>query len=340
MRGAVLFIAFSALASLVASAPATMCATRQYLDPTTNTCKACPASMTACSSATVAITCQRGRYITPAKQCVSPTACPPNTFPDASTKSCKKCYAANAATCMDGGTASATSCLSGSCLSGGRCVYIARMGSYQYCSNGLVTSCGTGVLKCDSSGVTITCKLGYNLASGAKTCIKCPSSQIWNAQTEECDERCTLVATVKTDSSGAFESVKQRAQRFDASLNLCVDCDDPFAESCSSGGETESCISPFENRDGLCVAPCKGDETWNASSWQCELVCSDGHYETDPVDGSTYIVRARWPNYATSTCEYCWDLGAVTCENEPDSHMSINCIEDYFLSNDGQCLTW
>lgn len=43
---------------------------------------------------------------------------------------------------------------------------------------------------------------------------------------------------------------------------------------------------------------------------------------------------------ATSTCEYCWDLGAVTCENEPDSHMSINCIEDYFLSNDGQCLTW
>lgn len=76
MRGAVLFIAFSALASLVASAPATMCATRQYLDPSasitavaldgtvlitvaraaTNTCKACPASMTACSSATVAIT--------------------------------------------------------------------------------------------------------------------------------------------------------------------------------------------------------------------------------------------------------------------------------------------
>lgn len=105
-----------------------------------------------------------------------------------------------------------------------------------------------------------------------------------------------------------------------ASLNLCVDCDDPFAESCSSGGETESCISPFENRDGLCVAPwcvspysscschpradalsgdrSKGDETWNASSWQCELVCSDGHYETDPVDGSTYIVRARWPNCA------------------------------------------
>ena len=32
---------------------------------------------------------QRGRYITPAKQCVSPTACPPNTFPDASSSSAR-----------------------------------------------------------------------------------------------------------------------------------------------------------------------------------------------------------------------------------------------------------
>ncbi|TNY20834.1 hypothetical protein DMC30DRAFT_231379 [Rhodotorula diobovata] len=354
MRVTSFLAAATALASLVAAAPAISCTSRQFLDPATNTCKQCPTTMLACSSATVAITCARGRYMTPTKQCVAPNACPAGTYPSASTLSCKKCAQSNAKTCKDGSSTGSTSCIAGSCLSTNHCVYIARMGSDEYCTaEGVRASCAEGVSKCTAAGAT-ACKYGYTLSSQGTCTSKCaagetyvkaldsctkpqascdPATHVWNPVTKFCEVKCAdgQIVNGRYEAAGYFVYAPGHMR--------CMPCGQPGARQCNFLGQATSCLEGYNQGDGYCMK-CTSDQDWNAQTGRCE--CRGAAYTTDAA-GKITITRTAMrqdPSTNAQSCIPCTEkLTALTCADGPGwglPDVSTSCLPGFKLVS-GSC---
>ncbi|BGP38290.1 hypothetical protein JCM10449v2_002221 [Rhodotorula kratochvilovae] len=304
-------VAAAALVSVVVAVPAVSCpGTRQYFDSASSTCKQCPLTMTSCSSATVAITCNRGRYLTADKQCVVARSCPTSTFADTTTQSCKKCYQVNAATCTDASATGSTSCLSGSCLQGNKCVYTNRMPAGSYCSSaGVVASCGENISKCDSTGKATTCKSGYSLTSSG-ACAKCTGSQTYNDKTQSCELKCA-------DGTPGMEATQ-----------TCVLCPITGAQTCDSTGAVTQCLPTWIPYDGRCIQ-CSGEySNFNADTGVCELNCPDAKYTLD-VDGrATVTSPATFESttyYGSAYCQTCAGV-ALHCDTQGNV---VSCVPGY-----------
>ncbi|BGP46440.1 Extracellular matrix protein fras1 [Rhodotorula kratochvilovae] len=298
---------FAFAAPTVAACPGT----RQYRDAATGLCKQCPLTMTSCSSATVAITCNRGRYLTADKQCVLATACPTNTFADATTQSCKKCYQVNAATCKDASATGSTSCLSGSCLQDNKCVYTNRMQVGFFCSStGVMTSCGDGVTKCDSTGAATSCKTGYTRTT-AGACVKCATDQTFDAASQTCKSTAASCAAL---GDHFFNTV----------TNFC----EPI---CQRGRLNQQWGYYIEAEYYDCA---NADQIWDATAAVCKLTCGDAQYTTDTEGMVTLTKAATYANTAAQSCSACTDkLSARTCDS---TGRSSSCLPGYKLV-DGSC---
>ncbi|BGP43177.1 hypothetical protein JCM10449v2_007201 [Rhodotorula kratochvilovae] len=151
---------FASLSAAIAIGP--QCPPGAYFD--SYTCARCPVNVETCQSATVATVCVPDYYLTADKQCVAEDDCPINTYADAASQSCRKCYVHDAATCRDSGPYSTTSCTTG-CLRGNLCYPRNRVAGGFYCPDHVWTPCpGTlnqgGAKTCDDEGNTLTCRPG------------------------------------------------------------------------------------------------------------------------------------------------------------------------------------
>ncbi|BGP52131.1 hypothetical protein JCM10450v2_008102 [Rhodotorula kratochvilovae] len=241
MRFATVLLALPSLLTLAAAAPTT-CGARQYFDDATGRCKYCPISMMSCTSATTALSCSRGFYLTATKSCVTPSSCPQNTFADAKKQACSDCYVNDAATCKDASSSGTTSCISG-CLRGTTCLPKNRLPSGHYCPDHVLTPCpGANVRSCNPAGSATSCKDGYNL-SAYDTCVKCSEGEIFDTVIDECRTDCPdAVYQLKED--GAVD-LTSRAMRYNYGSGICVTCDEEFAESCDATGAAVSCIPTY-----------------------------------------------------------------------------------------------
>ncbi|TNY20152.1 hypothetical protein DMC30DRAFT_447335 [Rhodotorula diobovata] len=314
-------VALAGFASLALAAPARSCASNQYLDSTTGTCKSCPSSMFTCSSPTVALSCQRGRFLNADKKCVLATACPAGTFADANKNACTKCYDVLAKTCKDATQFGATSCVNGGCFSVNTCLYANRLVGGYYCPGNVLTPClGDNVARCGADGQATSCKAGYIL-SASKTCIKCTNGQTFSTDTKRCEVSCRLDATYDSDAHGRAVNV-QRAQQLSADGTQCLDCRDPFARRCDTDPNMQGCVAGYnQNPQGDCVT-CLGDEEWDYRNRVCELECPQGGWTYDSGGMSALLYPSKYWDKSTGTCEPCSDPAAASC----DSEGTLGCI--------------
>ncbi|TNY18048.1 hypothetical protein DMC30DRAFT_449188 [Rhodotorula diobovata] len=338
MRYGAAFIALLSVAALVSAAPAG-CSSRQYLDVATGLCKACPLNVLTCKSATVAVTCQRGSYLTPDKKCVTSNKCPQKTFANTATQACTPCYHVEAATCSNASPTGATSCIAGACLSAGTCLYANRLKPGYYCPNSIYKICpgGPGVYTCDvSTGVPTRCKKDYTLGNGGccptgtyfdgSTCVSCPPGVTACAGPDPCD---ALDCGAGQDGQPLFrrECGHQKRRRSpgnrfscetadncyerqwaDLSTQTCKNCDS-YAETCTGNGPgtaTSCSYMRYLTTDGNCVL---------------SLECSR---RTGYVDGKS--------------CRACGP-GALACTGpESATKCGTNSAEDQLYLNNGVCI--
>ncbi|TNY20481.1 hypothetical protein DMC30DRAFT_252146 [Rhodotorula diobovata] len=331
MRYIAAFATLVAGAAFVSAAPT--CASRQYLDAATGLCKQCPTSTMTCSSATVAITCARGRYLTSTKQCVTGNACPSGTFADSATTTCKKCYGANVGKCKDATPTGATACVSGSCLSSGKCLYIARMLPTTFCSNGIVTACPNGASRCDSTGAVMSCKTGFNLAASGE-CVQCTGGATWNSATKTCDLACRTTATTHYEPDREESVIDSTAQYLDSATQTCKDCLDPFAKSCGNDGRATACLTEFYRGltdEGTCIrCNTKPGYYLDDDSGKCELYCPSAQWNWQST------MQTGVAQYAVNgVCVDCADPLAYTCKNG----VTGSCVPWAHLEN-GVCISW
>ncbi|TNY20142.1 hypothetical protein DMC30DRAFT_398570 [Rhodotorula diobovata] len=328
-------VALAGFASLALAAPARSCASNQYLDSATGTCKSCPSSMFTCSSPTVALSCQRGRFLNADKKCVLATACPAGTFADANKNACTKCYHVLAKTCKDATQFGATSCVDGGCFSVNTCLYANRLVGGYYCPGNVLTPCiGDNVARCGADGQATSCKAGYNL-SASKTCIKCVNGETFNSATGTCQTPCRTEATYDLDAKGRPTNI-QRAQYYDTTSKTCVNCQDELAGRCDATGFSSTCL-PQSFRDGGHCTGCRGDEEIRSgpgSSVQCYLSCPEAVTTDDPEQGPLTIdAPAQYWDRSTGLCATCADPHALSCYS---ANRATECLPEYPLV-DGRC---
>ncbi|GAA6047361.1 hypothetical protein JCM3770_001265 [Rhodotorula araucariae] len=213
MRTLLTLATAATLVSLACAAPLA-CGARQYLAG--SVCKPCPVNMASCSSATTALSCMRGRYLTTDKRCVLARECPENTFADASSHVATTCPGQHAKACDAAG--STTVCAAdfhltndGTCVQciGSQewnedwraCTLSCRAGSLSLAPDGTVIvdratfpdqateTCklckDEGAWTCDSAGVSGYCLEGWNL-SADNACVKCANGENWDDQARTC----------------------------------------------------------------------------------------------------------------------------------------------------------
>ncbi|BGP47566.1 hypothetical protein JCM10450v2_003429 [Rhodotorula kratochvilovae] len=327
--------------------------------------------MTACTSATAAVTWwgrfrfpypapNRGRYLTADKQCVVARSCPQSTFADAISQSCKKCYQVNAATCTDASATGSTSCLTGSCLSGDKCVYSNRMQAGFYCPNGVMASCGDGVSKCDASGAATGCKTGFNIGADGTTadqtwnaatkvcevackdnvaadgsCVKCIGDQTWNTDSKKCDSpACRAAAQVSFDRNTENYNLDARAQYLDEATQTCKNCNDQYAQTCDGAGKATACLyNQFRvglSTFGTCLScDALANRYYDSQSRTCALYCPTARF-----DWSTGIITtpAKYLDAANDVCLDCKGAGALRCDS---NGVTQDCIPGWNLDLSG-----
>ncbi|BGP37187.1 hypothetical protein JCM10450v2_001095 [Rhodotorula kratochvilovae] len=286
--------------------------------------------MMSCTSATTALSCARGRYLTADKRCVLSRECPQNTFADATKSACTKCYVTDAATCKDASASGTTSCIAG-CLKGTTCLPAVRMPGGFYCPEHVLTACpGDGVAKCDTVGKTTACDKGYNLNSAEGTCVKCVGQQTFNQEKGTCDLVCPDAAPTQY---GAW-----RNAQYPTDAGVCDYCPTPGALSCGPGGVPTACIESlgFHFYQSRCVQ-CLGDSTFDSATGTCILTCPEGSISTAP-DGSVSLKRATYPDAETQTCRLCDDGAAATCRSDGNGgSTTLTCVEGTHLGSMGFC---
>ncbi|TNY23976.1 hypothetical protein DMC30DRAFT_438443 [Rhodotorula diobovata] len=309
--------ALATLASLVVALPATVCASRQYLDAASGVCKTCPSSTLTCTSATTALTCQRGSYLTADKRCVTGNRCPTNTFADSSKQACTKCYVKDAATCKDATAFGTLSCLTG-CLNGPTktCLPIGRLPSGSYCPNHVVTSCpGTGVKACDAAGKATTCKADYHLTDDAHIG----------------DEGFypTLGGCVLLCPAGAFVTVPS---------HTCKVCNDEGALACDASGVSDSCLDGYNLDSANVCIKCRNNEALDAETKSCRLDCPPAeNYIVGYTIGALQhpigaILRAHYQPIGVGQCVPCPGSSMYSCDKRG---AATSCFNSYLV--DGVC---
>ncbi|BGP38294.1 hypothetical protein JCM10449v2_002225 [Rhodotorula kratochvilovae] len=283
--------------------------------------------MMSCTSATSALSCARGRYLTAGKQCVLASACPQNTFADSTKSACTKCFQTTAATCKDATSTGATSCMSGSCYSDNKCQYANRLVAGNYCPNNILTSCGENVQKCDATGKVTACKTGYTL-TGLNECIKCAEGEAYNADTKTCGVVC--VDAMYNLGFDGRATVTRQAQY---SSEPCTNCYDAGALQCGIDGQAKTCV-PGWTRDssGQC-SRCKGNERFLDFAGYCQLLCPGADYMADYDGSSVALSQAKYWDKSTGYCTACNDPNAIKCDG---SGATTACLPYYNLV-DGVC---
>ncbi|GAA6030038.1 hypothetical protein JCM8097_009226 [Rhodosporidiobolus ruineniae] len=156
--------AAAALATVATAAPAaSSCTVGGYYDPVSASCKPCGGHAKTCKNPRIALTCNRGYYLSRGT-CLVAASCPSGTFGSNSGSTagtCAACYNSTFKTCTGTGSTAATSCVNNYCLGGGRCKPLSLIPNTQYCSKGQIVNCPKGVKTCSADGAALTCSTGY-----------------------------------------------------------------------------------------------------------------------------------------------------------------------------------
>ncbi|GAA5850505.1 hypothetical protein JCM9279_001438 [Rhodotorula babjevae] len=330
MRYLATLAALVAGAGAVVAAPA--CTSRQFLDPATMRCVACPADALTCTSSTVALTCQRGSFLTSASDCVTANLCPSGTFPDAATRKCVACYSTSFKTCSDASSTGATSCTAEFCLLNGKCYAQQRPPTGYFCSAGIATACtGTGVAKCDTKGVPTSCAAGFSFDSIGKTCSACPGYGVATCNSAGAPTSCKAPYHLATKSQTCV--ICNDYQRFDTQTETCKCSDGFFSVPTFSGGAngtpSTGCI--------LCSAI--------SSSQQCNIATalSCFRYYDETTQGcprecretSDGVLPATY--YAYELGPVCKSCGGVEIDSCTGPNQALACRAPYQLDS-GKCV--
>ncbi|GAA5936556.1 hypothetical protein JCM3775_000852 [Rhodotorula graminis] len=289
-------------------------------------CVACSSNALTCTSATVALSCQRGSFLTSDGKCVTSSNCPSSTFADLATRKCVACASTAAQTYSDASPTGATACKSKFCLLNGKCYAQVRPPAGYYCPAGVATPCtGAGVAKCNAKGEALACKSGYLFDSIAKTCnvpctgpgvatcdsdgvptgcnrpfhfasksnscILCNDYQFWNAQTQECV--CSDGFFSVPTFSGGANGTPSSGCHLCSGLSPSEPCNAATAETCfryydeTTGGCPRECR---ENSDG--TLPATYYYSTPADGPRCK---SCGGVEIDSCTGLDAALACRSP---------------------------------------------
>ncbi|GAA6049032.1 hypothetical protein JCM3770_005448 [Rhodotorula araucariae] len=334
MRSAALHAVAAAWATLALAAPAAPATaacpgTHQYRDSTSSLCQQCPSSMLTCSSATVAITCQRGRYLTAEKHAAD------ETF-DPASQTCK----GSAASCAASGDHFFNAvtnfceplCQKGTLVDG---VYTQAL-RYVYGLDRCMPCGQQGAVACDYLGRPTSCFEGYHDGDG--WCAKCTDDQIWNTEIKNCE----CQGAAYTSNSDGKLAITRKAKYQDPNTNAqsCITCPDSFtALTCKgqgTGGVSTSCLPDYKLVDGSCNHCASDNQVFQPATGECkEVTCPAATY-TLGENGNAYNVKpAQRLEASTGTCVACDDAYARSCGS---TGKAISCLPPYNLGADGTCI--
>ncbi|GAA5893164.1 hypothetical protein JCM8208_004362 [Rhodotorula glutinis] len=259
-----------ALATLVAagSAAPASCPPRRYLNEASGTCTPCPPQALTCSSATSALSCERGYFLTADSECARANKCPSGTFPDRAARKCTPCFHADAVTCSDATPTGTTSCgftVDGAQLhlSGGGCV------PAPVCSSGSFLDEDTNrCSSCDALEGRASCSVEL-----ARTC-----GLFFDEHSSQCVSQCRKYS----------DGVSLPATYHDSSRLVCKSCGPLSVDSCDNLGVT-GCRAPF------------------ALTWSSECVSREACHDLGPSYFVSYFSVPRYgvEQYETGFCASC-----------------------------------
>lgn len=270
------------------------CATGNYPDTTTSTCKACVSPCSTCTSASVCLTCLStvlNKYFdSTTKTCVS--ICPNGYY--ASVDVCTPC----SLTCL---TCSGTSTNCTSC----------NTATYVLFNNACTASCTTGYY--NSSGTCVSCDVSCLSCQGSSVnCTACASGYVTNGTAGICTNSCSAGTVPYLGSCGCLVSCKTCSGTF----NNCTSCDTAnsqyrlfYANSCIGSCPT----STYEN-SGTCTN-CPTGCSACSSATSCSS-CNTTYYLYNSgcltsCPSGTFISGTVCSN-CTSPCTTCSNL-ATNC---------------------------
>ncbi|ORY89092.1 hypothetical protein BCR35DRAFT_192351 [Leucosporidium creatinivorum] len=246
------------------------CPTGTFANSDDATCTSCSAGALTCTSATVALTCEGGLYLTTAGACVTADNCPISTYPKSASAALRRraiSAISTCAACEDGAT-KCTATYSTACgsnkegkqtyLLNGHCVLreICPDWSYADDTNFVCRRCSAiapGSLTCDGKGA-LTC--GTNSAG----------AQLYLTPNQNC------VLPSSCPGSTYVDEASTTCQQCDDGTTSCTGSGNGKALAC---GRTSAGVSVFLTASNTCAASCSGAYFADDATSTC-IACDDG----------------------------------------------------------------
>ncbi|XP_065177687.1 proprotein convertase subtilisin/kexin type 5-like [Sycon ciliatum] len=285
-------------------------------------CRLCPRSADQC------LDCQLpNRYLLEG-HCVA--TCPAGQFAYGR-NICSTCHSSCAA-CVSDSPDSCTACHRPSVLQSGSCLStcddgffpqaVAAVGGVKLRA-AVCTACNARYLHCESAGVCTTCKTGFALAAGSKTCVsECNAGEVLDVSAQ----RCIACPPGCSTCSQSGKCTRCQGQRWVHHGQCLLECPPRFypesatgarcrkchagCATCSGPSVCRTCIAGlFRHADGLCRAECPSGEYIHRDGGACHrcnslcLTCA-GPGESDCVQCKAVLPNG-WYSRQDGSCGRC-----------------------------------